>query len=96
MTRHELYQTISRKIDGCTIADVRTVLDVYAEVIIETLANDGANEVIFPDLGKFIAKERPERIWQARLHDGEKKTYTSPKHSVLAFVPRPSVKNISK
>ena len=56
MDRASLYSNIAKRIDGCTKADVETVLDVFADVVRETLASGNDDMVIVPKLGRFKVK----------------------------------------
>lgn len=82
MGKNDLYSVVARKIDGCTKADVKTVLEVYAETVKEVLAADQNETVVLPDLGKFSVKEVPEKSGVTSFTG---KPWVKPAHNEIQF-----------
>lgn len=91
MTKIELCQAIARKIDGCTRADVQTVLEVYADTVKEVLSSGKEDVVVLPNLGKFSVKDVSERSGISSL-DG--KAWKKPAHKEIKFTVAKSIKEI--
>ena len=91
MQKEKLCQEIARRLDDCTRADVKVLLETYAEVVLETLSNDKNETVILPGLGKFSVKDVPEKSGVSPF-DG--KAWTKPAHSELKFTVVSSAKEI--
>ena len=82
MTRDDMIKNVARRIDGCTKADVRTVLEVYGDFVKEALAANPNETVILPGVGKFAVKQVPARTGVSNL-DGKK--WSKPAKNVLKF-----------
>lgn len=91
MQKEKLVQEIARRIDGCTRADVKVLLDTYAEVVLDTLAGDKNETVVLPGLGKFSVREVSEKSGVSPF-DG--KQWVKPAHNEVKFTVTPSVKEI--
>lgn len=83
MDRNDVYKQVARRIDGCTRADVKTVFEVYAELVKETVKKDGENAtIILPDLGKFYVKHVPAR---SGISNFDGKPWEKPERNELKF-----------
>lgn len=91
MQKEKLVQEIARRIDGCTRADVKVLLDTYAEVVLDTLTGDKNETVVLPGLGKFSVREVSEKSGVSPF-DGKK--WVKPAHNEVKFTVTPSVKEI--
>ena len=82
MNKNDVVKHVARRIDGCTQADVNTVLEVYGDFVKEVLSENPNETVMLPGLGKFAVKQVPERSGVSNL-DG--KEWTKPAKNVLKF-----------
>lgn len=60
MKKNEFVRQLS-KASGVTQKEVGAVLDVFREVIIETLSADKEGKISIPNVGAFVAKFEPSR-----------------------------------
>ena len=81
MTKNDLIREISNK-TGITQGNVITVMDTYANVVIDTLSNDENEKVILPNLGAFKVRSAAERKGTSPL-TGE--PWVKPAHKKLHF-----------
>lgn len=88
MVKHDVCRSIAKRIDGCTIGDVGVILDAYAEVVRETLANNPDEYVALPGLGRFYVKEIPSRSGVCAFNNTK---WEKPAHNEIRFNP---IKNI--
>ena len=91
MGKNDVYRFVARRIDGCTKADVKTVLDVYVDFIKETLANDPNEVVVLPGIGRFYVKQKPARTGVSNLN-GE--AWEKPATNELKFQITSTVKEL--
>lgn len=82
MTKNDVYRFVARRIDGCTKADVQTVLDVYADFIRESLQDNPEDFIPFPGVGKFYVKRINAKSGVSNL---TKQPFENPAHNVLRF-----------
>lgn len=81
MTKEILIREIANK-TGMTQGNVITVLEGYADVVIETLTKDSNDKVVLPNLGTFKVRDVAERSGKSVL-TGE--PWTKPAHKKLHF-----------
>lgn len=91
MTTEEMVKNVARRIDGCSKSDVRTVLDVYADIIKEYLTENPDDYIPFPGIGRFSTRYVAARSSVSNLN-GE--TYEKPEKTVLKFSVFNSIKNL--
>jgi len=90
MDKATVYKNVAKRIDGCTKADVQTVLDVFSDVVKEAFAN-GEEMVIVPNLGKFKVKHHNEKKGISNLTG---KAFAKEAWDELVFVAAPNAKKI--
>lgn len=88
---NDVYKYVARRIDGCTQGDVKTVLEVYADFVRETLTNSPTETVALPGIGKFFVKKHPARSGVTNF-DG--KNWDKPAWDELKFKVTSTVKEI--
>jgi nucleoid DNA-binding protein len=91
MNRNDVYKYVARRIDGCTKADVATVLDVYADFVKETLQKNVDETVMLPGIGKFSVKKIPAKSGISNL---TKEPWERPARNELKFVVNKDVKQL--
>lgn len=82
MNKADVIKNVASRIDGCTKSDVETVINTYAEVVLEAIKGDD-DTVSLPGLGKFVKKHVGERRGVSQL--GEKGEWVKPEHDEIAF-----------
>ena len=85
MTKTDLLREISSRIDGTTQKDIAVVLDVFEQVVVDTLKKDTNETVSFGKLGKFKVKTVPERRGKIMLGERAGETYVTPAHQEITF-----------
>ena len=85
MTKTDLVREISSRIEGTTQKDIAVVLDVFEQVVIDTLKKDTDETVSFGKLGKFKVKNVPERTGTIMMGDRTGEKYVTPAHSEITF-----------
>lgn len=83
MKKTEFIAAIAGKIEGMTKKDAGIILDVFSEVITETLV--AGDEITIPNVGKFTVKEVSEKTGTIQLGDRKGETYTTPAHKKPVF-----------
>lgn len=91
MNKVETIKAVANRIEGCTRADVETVLSVYSDVVFETLKGDKGEKIVLPGIGTFVAKHVPERSGVSAI-DG--KHWMKAEHDELQFKITKSVKTL--
>ena len=94
MTKTDLLREISSRIDGTTQKDISVVLDVFEQVITDTLKADATESVPVGKLGKFKVKTVPERRGKIMLGERAGETYVTPAHQEITFKMSKTAKNI--
>ena len=85
MTKTDLLREISSRIDGTTQKDIAVVLDVFEQVVVDTLKKDTNETVSFGKLGKFKVKTVPERRGKIMMGDRKGEEYVTPQHDEITF-----------
>lgn len=85
MTKTDLVREISSRIEGTTQKDIAIVLDVFEQVVVDTLKKDTDETVSFGKLGKFKVKNVPERTGTIMMGDRAGEKYVTPAHSEITF-----------
>ena len=85
MTKTDLLREISSRIEGTTQKDIAVVLDVFEEVITDTLKGDATESVPVGKLGKFKVKTVPERRGKIMMGDRKGEEYVTPQHDEITF-----------
>ena len=94
MTKVELLKAISRKLEGATQKDIAAVLDVYDEVVVETLTSNPDEKVPCGKFGSFRVKNVPERVGKIMLGERKGEEYCVPAHSEITFKMAKSAKQM--
>ena len=94
MTKTDLLREISSRIDGTTQKDIAVVLDVFEQVVIDTLKKDTNETVSFGKLGKFKVKTVPERRGKIMMGDRKGEEYVTPQHEEICFKMSKSAKQL--
>ena len=94
MTKTDLLREISSRIDGTTQKDIAVVLDVFEQVVVDTLKKDTNETVSFGKLGKFKVKTVPERRGKIMMGERAGETYVTPAHQEITFKMSKTAKNI--
>lgn len=92
MTKAEMIKEVSSRVENVNQIKVNEVLEAYAEVVTETLANNREEKIALPGLGTFKVKHVPERSGVAALAGG--KAWTKPAHDEIQFKISKSVKEL--
>ena len=85
MTKTDLLREISSRIEGTTQKDIAVVLDVFEQVVVDTLKKDTNETVSFGKLGKFKVKTVPERRGKIMLGERAGETYVTPAQQEITF-----------
>lgn len=85
MTKTDLVREISSRIEGTTQKDIAVVLDVFEQVVVDTLKKDTNETVSFGKLGKFKVKTVPERTGTIMMGDRAGEKYVTPQHDEICF-----------
>ena len=93
MTKNEMIKAVSERVDGATNKLVDEVLKAYADVVVDTLADNRDEKVSIGNLGTFKVKHVPERSGVAALAGG--KEWTKPAHDEICFKMSKSVKELA-
>ena len=91
MTKTDLLREISSRIDGTTQKDIAVVLDVFEQVVVDTLKKDTNETVSFGKLGKFKVKAVPARDGVSAING---KPWHTDAHSEITFKMSKTSKNI--
>ena len=91
MNKNDVYKYVARRIDGCTKADVETVLDVYADFVKETLQENADETVMLPGIGKFAVKKIGAKSGVSNL---TKEPWEKPARNELKFVVNKDIKQL--
>ena len=94
MTKTDLLREISSRIDGTTQKDIAVVLDVFEQVVVDTLKKDTNETVSFGKLGKFKVKTVPERRGKIMMGDRKGEEYVTPQHEEICFKMSKSAKQL--
>lgn len=93
MDKYDVSKLVARRIKGCTKADVRVVLETYAEVMKSVLNKYPDETFLLPDVGKFSIIDIPEKKGVAGFNGKE---FCTPAHKELKFTFMDKVKALEK
>ena len=85
MTKNEVLKAVANKVEGASQKDIAVILDVFADVITETLTANHAESVAVGKLGKFKVKTVPERRGKIMMGDRKGEEYVTPQHDEITF-----------
>lgn len=85
MTKNEVLKAVVNKVEGASQKDIAVILDVFADVITETLTANHAESVAVGKLGKFKVKTVPERRGKIMMGDRKGEEYVTPQHDEICF-----------
>lgn len=91
MTKNEVLKAVSNKVEGASQRDIAVILDVFADVITETLTADHTESVAVGKLGKFKVKEVPARDGVSAING---KAWHTEAHAEITFKMSKTAKNI--
>lgn len=90
MTKNDLIREIANR-TGVTQGNVTSVLNTYADVVIDVLSENEKEKVILPNLGTFKIRSAAERKGKSPI-TGE--TWIKPAHKKLNFSLSSTVKEV--
>lgn len=90
MNKQDLMRAIASK-TGFSQKDINTVLEVYADAIIETLSNDKEEKVPLPNVGTFKVKNVAARDGVSAING---KAWHTDERSEISFKALKVLKNI--
>lgn len=90
MKKQDLMRTIASK-TGFSQKDINTVLEAYADTIIETLSNDKEEKVVLPNIGTFKVKNVAARDGVSAING---KAWHTDEHSEIVFKVLKALKSI--
>lgn len=94
MTKNEVLKAVVNKVEGASQKDIAVILDVFADVITETLTANHAESVAVGKLGKFKVKTVPERRGKIMMGDRKGEEYVTPQHDEICFKMSKSAKQL--
>lgn len=94
MTKNEVLKAVVNKVEGTSQKDIAVILDVFADVITETLTANHAESVAVGKLGKFKVKTVPERRGKIMMGDRKGEEYVTPQHDEICFKMSKSAKQL--
>lgn len=94
MTKNEVLKAVVNKVEGASQKDIAVILDVFADVITETLTANHAESVAVGKLGKFKVKTVPERRGKIMMGNRKGEEYVTPQHDEICFKMSKSAKQL--
>ena len=94
MKKNELLNEIVARTDVAK-KDVKAVMEVIGDVVIDTLSKDKTEKIALENLGTFRVKTVPAR--SGKIYFGENKggTWTKPEHDEICFKMSKSKKELA-